>query len=58
MERAKKPTLGVMPKYLWDELRRDDLAQAIYLAAKSGSRILTEWTQEYNEIVARLEQRK
>lgn len=46
-----KPPLGVMPKYIWDRKRKEELAAAIDRYSDAGKRIPEEWVEEYNEIV-------
>lgn len=55
---AKKPPLGVMPRWLFWESRRDDLRRAICEYACEGLVIDPEWVAEYNELVVREEGRK
>ena len=52
---AKKPPLGVMPRWLFWESRRDDLRRAICEFACEGLAIDPEWVAEYNELVVREE---
>ena len=57
MEKRKEsiaPPLGVMPRFIWDEKRLEDLKGAIgrYLAANKPIHI--KWVEEYNELVERL----
>lgn len=50
---ARKFPLGVMPRKMWLEERRDDLRRAICEFACEGMRIDPEWVEEYNELVMR-----
>ena len=46
-----KPPLGVIPRYIWDGKRKEELAAAIDGYLNAGERIPEEWVEEYNEIV-------
>jgi phage gp29-like protein len=46
-----KPPLGVIPIYIWDSKRKEELAAAIDRYLNAGERIPEEWVEEYNEIV-------
>lgn len=46
-----KPPLGVMPRRLHEETRREELRGAIIRYAEAGRPINAEWTEEYNELV-------
>ncbi len=46
-----KPTLGVMPKYLWYEKRAFDLIEAINRRIEAKQPIPIEWIEEYNELI-------
>lgn len=52
---VRKFPLGVTPKKLWLEDRRDDLRRAICEFACEGMRIDPEWVEEYNELIGRCE---
>lgn len=52
---VRKFPLGVTPKKLWLEDRRDDLRRAICEFACEGLRIDPEWVAEYNELIERCE---
>ena len=44
------PPLGIIPKYLHDEKRFNEIAKAIYNYSLQGLQIPIEWVQEYNEL--------
>ena len=46
----KKPTLGVMPRWLWLENRKCDLLNAVCRAIDNNDTIRIEWINEYNKI--------
>lgn len=46
---AKLP-LGIMPKYIHDEQRREELKQAINRFLEADQPIPIEWIEEYNEL--------
>lgn len=49
--KLEKPTLGVMPKSLWQEARYLELCRAISERYNAGQEIRFEWIEEYNELV-------
>ena len=51
---VKKPTLGVMPRYLHDEARYLELCRAISERFNAGQEIRFEWIEEYNELINKL----
>ena len=53
-----KPPLGVMPKWLWEEKRCEDLREAINRAAAVNGFINVEIIYEYNELVKKAQNRK
>lgn len=46
----KKPTLGVLPKWLHDEQRMVELAVAITLKLGACEKVPREWLSEYNKL--------
>lgn len=46
----KKPPLGIMPKNMWDFIRRNEIWNAIERYVMAGERIPKEWVVEYNEL--------
>ena len=44
-----KPPIGIMPRWLWEEKRRDELIKAITRCLEARHPILAEWVEEYNE---------
>lgn len=46
-----KPPLGIEPKWLWRERRREDLIAAMERYAKVGVKIPQEWFDEYTELL-------
>lgn len=43
------PPLGIMPKSIWQEQRRSELAEAIQRRLEAGFEIKKEWIDEWNE---------
>lgn len=54
---VEKPTLGIKPRYLWDEERGADLARAIARYLDQGSHVPDEWMAELTDVVQRLNAR-
>lgn len=48
---AKKPPLGLMPRYLWERKRRYEVGKAISRCVEADKSIPVEWLDEYNELV-------
>ncbi|MEK4789369.1 MULTISPECIES: hypothetical protein [Bacillus] len=46
-----EPPLGVMPKWIHDERRTEDLAAAIERRISARSEIPFEWLEEYNNLI-------
>ena len=44
----KKPPLGLKPKWLHDEERKEEVINAIKRYLKSGRKIPNKWIKEYN----------
>lgn len=55
--KAKKPPIGLMPKYLHDEKRFIDVCAAICRYYDEGCQIPIEWIEEYNELILKVKQR-
>ena len=54
MPRGRKPPLGVKPRHIHDEERRQDLAGAIARYIENREMALPiEWVNEYNELTRR-----
>lgn len=49
-ETVKKPPLGVMPRFLWDERRMVDLTEAIERFTDAGEPVPEEWYYELIEV--------
>lgn len=47
---AIKPPLGVMPRHLHDEKRREEIQAAIIRYAEAGQPVDPAWVEEYNEL--------
>lgn len=47
---STKPTRGVIPKWLWQEQRRDELIRAINERIDTGKPAPMDWVVEYNEL--------
>jgi hypothetical protein len=50
-----KPQFGVLPKWLWDEKRIEDLVAAIERKLSVSEQIPYEWIEEYNTLVKNIE---
>jgi len=50
-EKSVKPPLGLTPRYIHDEQRRDEIIDAMSVYIAAGRRIPIEWVQEYNELI-------
>lgn len=44
----KKPPLGIMPKDLWIEQRKENIQYAVLERIKKGFKIPLEWIAEWN----------
>jgi hypothetical protein len=49
----KAPPLGIMPRYVWDDLRLKALVAAMRRMQDNGYPIPVEWVEEYNELLIR-----
>jgi len=50
-----KPPLGLMPKYIWDLQRKQDIEAAIERYRAADEPIPWEWTMEYTDLLRRYE---
>lgn len=55
---SNKPPLGVKPRFIHEEMREQELADAIVRYKEAGLKIAIEWVKEYNELVERREARE
>lgn len=46
-----RPPQGIMPKYIWDERRRDEIKEAIVRFIEVNRTIPVKWIEEYNELI-------
>lgn len=51
--KTQKPPLGVMPRRIHDEKRRQELGGAIARYIEAGLPVNLEWVKEYNELLER-----
>lgn len=51
INRIKKPPVGLMPKYIWDEQRHEEVKDAIRRYLSEDCQIPTEWIEEYNSFL-------
>lgn len=49
--KAVKPPLGITPKRIWQELRLQDITEAIQRYKDTNMTIPNKWIEEYNELV-------
>lgn len=54
----KKPPLGLKPRYIHDEQRRDEIMAATYRFLEAGKAIPPEWSIEYAELTERIQKRQ
>lgn len=54
---AKRPPLGVMPRYIWEERRLEELRDAIYRYISDVIHVPPAWIEEYNELIEKRKQR-
>lgn len=47
----QKPPLGIIPKCIHDEMRLRELRECIANYMQAGFPLLTEWIEEYNELI-------
>lgn len=50
----KRPPLGIIPRYIWDEKRLSELSAAIVRYLEAGYEIHPDWIEEYDELIERL----
>ena len=48
-----KPPLGIMPRHIHDEIRRQELGEAIVRYIEASLPVPLEWVEEYNELAER-----
>ena len=46
-----KPPLGLTPRFIWIEQRKQDIIDAVRRYTEANKEIPTEWINEYNEIL-------
>ena len=49
---VKKPPLGVMPRYIWEEKRRQKLRKAITAYMEADLMVPESWIEEWNELTS------
>jgi hypothetical protein len=49
----QQPPIGIMPRYIWDEIRLRELAAAISRYVAVYRPVPAEWIEEYNELLKR-----
>lgn len=54
IELSKRPELGAIPKFLWDEQRIGNLTKAIYDCLSSNMQIRQDWIDERAELLKQL----
>lgn len=51
----ERPSLSIMPRYLWEEQRFEDVRDAILNRIRTGGHpIPPEWIEEYNELIKKV----
>lgn len=53
-EEISKPPLGLIPRYIHEEKRFNDIVEAITRTVNKGKLIPTEWIEEYTELVTKI----
>lgn len=51
--RNERPPIGIMPRYIWEEKRIDDIREAINRYSEKALPIPSQWIEEYNDLVKR-----
>lgn len=51
---CEKPPLGLLPKYLWDEVRLQEIDKAIIRYIDKANEIPVGWIEERNELIWKL----
>jgi hypothetical protein len=54
---SERPPLGIMPRYIWNEKRLEDLRDAIYRYISAVRPVPAEWIEEYNELLQRTDRK-
>lgn len=47
---VKRPPIGIMPKWVWDEERKRELVAAICRYSEAGLKIPVQWAIEFKEL--------
>lgn len=58
IQKSSRPPLGLIPRFIRDEQRRDEVLAAMTRYAEANKTIPGEWAEELKEIVERLETRR
>jgi hypothetical protein len=53
----EKPPLGIMPRKFWEEKRAWDIMEAINRYLQANTPIPSEWIEEYNELIEKINSR-
>jgi|GEM_PF-2092606 len=48
---TEKPTIGLVPKWFWDGIRRGDILNALERYAEAGKPAPVEWITELRELL-------
>ena len=56
-EQRIKPPIGLRPKWLWKEMRKKEIMEAIIRYKDAGKGIDTDWMEEYIELDIEIMQR-
>ena len=49
--KSKLPPIGIMPKWAWDELRADNLCEAIHRYNQAGHPVPQAWVDELKALM-------
>lgn len=53
----KKPPIGLMPRFVWEERRLVNIVAAMVRYENAGLEIKSEWIEEYEELNAKIKLR-
>nr|WP_162985123.1 hypothetical protein [Bacillus subtilis] len=58
MSNYSKPPLGLTPKWVYDEMRIDEVKSAMYRYLQVDKKIPEEWLEEYNALTETIKRNK
>jgi hypothetical protein len=57
-ETVKRPPLGVIPRFIYEEKRREHLKDGMIRFLEAGKKLNDEWIDEYNELTDKIDARQ